>query len=120
MPYSEPDPSDPHSLVGVGVPAAGQEVHLDMAYVIAEEFTRLGFDEDRLLALFQDPFYRSARGVLEILGEQKIKSIIQETLQVWGRVQFVDRVVAQETLVPLEIPCRASATRPKKSERGDL
>ncbi len=118
MPYSEPDPSDPHSLVGVGVPA-GQEVHLDMAYVIAEEFTRLGFDEDRLLALFQDPFYRSAHGVFKIQGEEKIKSIIQETLQVWGRIQFVDRDVAQETLVPLEIPCRVSAKRPKKSERGD-
>ena len=119
MPYLEPDPSDPHSLVGVGVPA-GEEVHLDMAYVIAEEFTRLGFDQDRLLALFQDPFYRSAHGVLEILGEQKIKSIIQETIQVWGRIQFVDRVAAQETLVPLEIPCRASAQRSKKGERGDL
>ncbi len=119
MPYSEPDPSDPHTLVGVGVPA-GQEVHLDMAYVIAEEFTRLGFDEDRLLGLFQDPFYRSAHGVFEILGEEKIKSIIQETLQVWGRVQFVDQVAVQETLVPLEIPCRASAKRPEKGERGDL
>ncbi len=119
MPYSEPDPSDPHSLVGVGVPA-GEEVHLDMAYVIAEEFTRLGFDRDRLLGLFQDPFYRSAHGVFEILGEEKIKSIIQETLQVWGRIQFVDRVAAQETLVPLEIPCRASAQRSKKGERGDL
>ncbi len=119
MPYSDPDPSDPHSLVGVGVPV-GEEVHVDMAYVIAEEFTRLGFDEDRLLALFQDPFYRSAHGVFEILGEEKIKSIIQETLQVWGRVQFVDQDVAQETLVPLEIPCRASANSSKKSERGDL
>ncbi len=119
MPYSEPDPSDPHSLVGVGVPA-GQEVHLDMAYVIAEEFSRLGFDEDRLLALFQDPFYRSAHGVFQILGEEKIKSIIHETLRVWGRVQFVDReAAAQETLIPLEIPCRASAKSLKKSERGD-
>ena len=90
-----------------------------MAYVIAEEFTRLGFDQDRLLALFQDPFYRSAHGVFEILGKQKIESIIQETLQVWGRIQFVDREASQQTLVPLEIPCRASLKRPEKSERGD-
>ena len=61
MPYSEPDPSDPHTLVGVGVPA-GQEVHLDMAYVIAEEFTRLGFDEDRQIDLLQRGSVTVVRG----------------------------------------------------------
>jgi hypothetical protein len=100
MPYSDPHPSDPHSLVGVEVPA-GQEVHLDMAYVIAEEFARLGFDEQHLLRLFQNPFYRSAHQAFKILGEEKIKSIIQEALGVWGRNRFVEHQ-AEEPLVQLE------------------
>lgn len=99
MPYREPDPNDPHSLVGVEIPA-DDEAHLDRAYVIAEEFARLGFDEGRLLELFRNPFYRSAYQAFRILGEEKVQSIIQEALQVWGRVRFVDRQISP--LVQLE------------------
>ncbi|MFQ5928570.1 MAG: hypothetical protein ACE5MK_02655 [Acidobacteriota bacterium] len=101
MPYLDPDPSDPQNLIGVEVPA-GEETHLEMAYVFAEEFARLGFDDQRLLHLFRNPFYRSAHRTFEALGEEKIKSIIQEVLQVWGRVRLVDREVAKEPLVQLE------------------
>ncbi|MEE8347980.1 MAG: hypothetical protein V3R94_00290 [Acidobacteriota bacterium] len=101
MPYSEPDPQDPHSLVGVEVPA-GEEAQVDMAYALAEEFIRSGFGEQQLITMFQNPFYRSAHGAFAILGEEKIKSIIQEVLQVWGRVQLADREPHLEPLVELE------------------
>ena len=119
MPYDDPDPTDPSMLIGVEVPAV-EGSDLEMAYVYAEEFARLGFSERQLLSLFRQPFYAGAHRALETLGEEKIKSIIQETFQVWGRIQFVDRVAAQETLVSLEIPCRASDKRSKKGERGAL
>ena len=86
MPYEDPDPGDPNMLVGVEAPAdEGSE--LEMAYVFAEEFTRLGFSEQRLLALFHHPFYAGANRALRILGEEKIRSIIQESLAIWGRFQ---------------------------------
>jgi len=84
MPYHEPDPSDPSILVGVQI-SGSEETELDMAYVFAEEFARLGFSEERLQALFHDPFYAAANRALQVLGEGKIRSIIQETLAVWGR-----------------------------------
>ncbi len=96
MPYSDPHPSDPHSLVGVEVPAS-QEAHLDMAYVIAEEFARLGFNQRRLMHLFQNPFYQSAHQALTIVGEETIESIIREALEIWGRCQLVD----QDSAAPL-------------------
>ena len=88
MPYDDPDPADPNILVGVQIPAEeGSET--EMAYVFAEEFARLGYSEERLLALFHEPFYAGANRALQILGEAAIQSIIRETLAVWGRLQLV-------------------------------
>ncbi|OFV97703.1 MAG: hypothetical protein A3H28_12315 [Acidobacteria bacterium RIFCSPLOWO2_02_FULL_61_28] len=88
MPYDDPDPADPNILVGVQIPAEeGSET--EMAYVFAEEFARLGYSEERLLALFHEPFYAGANRALQILGEETIQSIIRETLAVWGRCQLV-------------------------------
>ena len=108
MPYSDPHPSDPHSLVGVEVPAS-QEASLDMAYVIAEEFARLGFGEERLMHLFQNPFYQNAHQALKIVGEEKIESIIREALEIWGRCQLVD----QDSAAPL---VQLEGIRQKKEE----
>ena len=101
MPYSEPDPQDPYSLVGVEV-SAGEEAHVEMAYAFAEEFIRSGFGEQQLITMFKNPFYRSTYGTFAILGEAKIRSIIQEVLQVWGRIQLADREPHLEPLVELE------------------
>ncbi len=88
MPYDDPDPNDPNMLVGVEVPAEkGSE--LEMAYVFAEEFARLGFSEQRLLALFHHPFYAGANRALKVLGEDKIRAVIRETLAVWGQFQIL-------------------------------
>ena len=88
MPYDDPDPADPNILVGVQIPAEeGSET--EMAYVFAEEFARLGYSEERLLALFHEPFYAGANRALQILGEETIQSIIRETVAVWGRFQLV-------------------------------
>ena len=88
MPYNDPEPDDPNILVGVQL-AAEEGSETEMAYVFAEEFARLGYSEERLLALFRHPFYAAANRALKILGEEAIQSIICETLAVWGRFQVV-------------------------------
>src|SRR5262245_46586386 len=88
MPYDDPDPTDPTMLVGTEVPAAADS-DLEMAYAFAEEFAALGFSESRLLSLFRQPFYAGAHRALLRLGEERIQSIIQETVQVWGKFRFV-------------------------------
>lgn len=90
MPYSDPDPSDPSMLVGVMLPAEA-ETMIDMAYVFAEEFARLGYDRKRILWLFKNPFYGGAHGAYQALGEETIRAIIDECLAAWGGIQFIDR-----------------------------
>ncbi len=87
MPYRDPDPSDPNILVGVSLPA-GEGAVGEMAYVFAEEFARMGFDEQQLLRLFKDPFYAGAHQAYQTLGEEEVRSIIEECLGVWGRHRF--------------------------------
>jgi hypothetical protein len=104
VPYQDPDPTDPNMLVGVVLPAdAGAS--REMAYVFAEEFARLGYDRERLLWVFKNPFYTGAHGAYQALGETEILSIIDECLGVWGRVQFsiADREPATEDIGKNEI-----------------
>ena len=117
MPYDDPDPSDPNMLVGVEVPAE-EGTDLEMAYVFAEEFARLGFSEQRLLALFHHPFYAGANRALRNLGEEKIRSIIQETLAVWGRfqVQVEDAPESKRWDVSLDSLRRDAESQPLETE----
>jgi hypothetical protein len=87
MPFKDPDPTDPNMLVGVVLPA-DPEATRDMAYVFAEEFARMGYDRDRLLWLFKNPFYGGAHGAYQALGETEILSIIDECLNAWGQARF--------------------------------
>jgi hypothetical protein len=93
MPYNDPDPDDPHVLVGVEL-AADRESIREMAYAFAEEFATLGFDEARLLALFRSPFYAGAHRALRILGEEEILGIVRESTQIWGRFRVSIRDAA--------------------------
>ncbi len=106
MPYDEPDVTDPMMGVGVVLPG-GEEATRDMAYVFAEEFARLGHSEEKILRLFQTPFYRAAHGAYSALGEAVILRIVRECVGVWGRVRFVDLDAEREAegLIQVE-PCR--------------
>ena len=86
MPYKDPDPTDPNMLVGVMLPADAETTR-EMAYVFAEEFARLGYTREQLLWLFRNRFYGGAHGAYRSLGESAIVSIIDECLNVWGRLQ---------------------------------
>ncbi len=85
MPHDKYEPDDPMMLVGVGLPG-GPESSRDMAYTFAEEFARMGYGEQDLLRLFQDPFYQSAHSAFELLGEKAIIEIVGECVGVWETV----------------------------------
>ena len=90
MPYDDPEPDDPTMLVGVRAPADDDSMR-EMAYAFAEEFTTIGFDRHRLLALFRSPHYAGAHGALRALGEAEIERIVDEIQSVYGGVRFVTR-----------------------------
>ena len=87
MPFKDPDPADPNMLVGV-ILSADAEATRDMAYVIAEEFARLGYTRELLLSLFKNPFYGGAHGAYRALGEAEILAIIEECVNAWGKARF--------------------------------
>jgi hypothetical protein len=83
MPYGEPDLTDPTVLVGVELPS-GPEALEAMAYVFAEEFARLGFDEARLLRLFRSPLYAAPHCAFRALGEARVRAIVAECVRAWA------------------------------------
>jgi hypothetical protein len=83
MPYGDPDPADPDILVGVALPA-GAETMREMAYIFAEEFARMGYDETRLLRLFRNPFYAGLHQAFRALGEPVVREIVAECVRAWG------------------------------------
>jgi hypothetical protein len=96
MPLRDPDPTDPNMLVGVMLPADAEATR-DMAYVIAEEFARLGYTREQLISLFKNPFYGGAHGAYRAIGEEATLAIIDECLSVWRdfRVSVQDVQIVQ-------------------------
>ena len=83
MPYDDPDPTDPTVLVGVELPG-DVDATRDMAWVVAEEFARMGFDAPRIAELFRSPFYAGAHQALRLLGETEVSAIIEACVAVFG------------------------------------
>lgn len=83
MPFHEAQPDDPNMLVGVVLPADATAT-LDMAYVLAEEFVRLGFTKPKLMRIFTNPFYQAAYKATCELGIEKIEKVVDECISIWG------------------------------------
>ncbi|OGS04286.1 MAG: hypothetical protein A3G41_04130 [Elusimicrobia bacterium RIFCSPLOWO2_12_FULL_59_9] len=75
------DPEDPLELVGVGLPEGNLE---EMAQCLVEEYVRDGWDDESLLKLFQDPFYRMAHQIYKEAGEARILKLVQLARKKWG------------------------------------
>jgi hypothetical protein len=88
MPYDDPDPQDPQELVGVELPG-DEAVTREMAEAFADEFAQLGHTRAQIIALFRTPFYAGAHQAWELLGEEAIARIVDESVSVWGRVRCV-------------------------------
>jgi hypothetical protein len=88
MPYDDPEPDDPHALVGVELPG-DDSVTREMAAAFADEFAQLGFSRAQVLALFRHNHYAGAHQAWRLLGEVEIARLVDESMAVWSRFQCV-------------------------------
>jgi hypothetical protein len=77
MPKNELDPEDPLELHRIALPT-DEDTTEAMTDCIIEEFMRLGYDHEQLLALFRNPYYTGLRMVLETKGETYLRECIEE------------------------------------------
>ena len=75
-PYDADDPLEP---TAVTLPADREEVAY-MGRCFVEEFARLGYRRNALLALFRTPFYQGPHLVCRQLGEEFVQGLIEEEM----------------------------------------
>jgi 3-mercaptopyruvate sulfurtransferase SseA len=88
MPYHDPEPDDPQELIGVELPG-DESVTREMAESFADEFAQLGLPRNQILALYRAPEYAGAHRAWQLLGEQAIGQIVDESLAVFGRFSWI-------------------------------
>jgi hypothetical protein len=81
MADKEFDLDDPMELVGVTLGGGSIE---EMAECLVEEFVRDGWDDENLLRLFHDPFYRATYRIRQEKGDEYILALIGRVRQKWG------------------------------------
>jgi hypothetical protein len=54
-----------------------------MARGFAEEFAASGWDEARLLAMFEQPFYLGPHLAWKQLGEERVRGIVADAVRPW-------------------------------------
>ncbi len=90
------DPDDPMELVGVELGDGSIE---EMAECLVEEYVRDGWDDENLLRLFHDPFYRATYRICQEKGDEYILALIISARQKWGclrRADIAGRLQADE------------------------
>ena len=113
MPYDDPEPEDPHELVGVELPGDEAQTR-EMAAAFADEFAQLGFTRAQILALYRKAEYAGTRRAWALLGEETITRLVDESLAVWGRVTCV----VTDSPDPDAQPARADEVRPLRFFRS--
>ena len=79
-PLRDPDASDPMEIVGVVLDRPIDDRGLDdMARTFVEEYALMGWSPERILDMFRRPFYGGAHDAYEVLGEDRIVALIEET-----------------------------------------
>ncbi|GIX47156.1 MAG: hypothetical protein KatS3mg131_1367 [Candidatus Tectimicrobiota bacterium] len=76
-----PRPDDPTELVGVGIPGGDMD---EMVVGLLEEFIREGWDDEQLLQLFRNPFYRIPHRLYRLKGEAYIREVLAKLRAQWG------------------------------------
>ena len=87
MPYDEADETDPMMLIGVDLP--GDEASsLESCRVFAEEFARMGFNAEKLMELFRNPFYAGPHAIWRSRGDEYVRGLILCGRERWGFPRF--------------------------------
>ena len=81
MAEKEFEPDDPMELVGVALPEGNLD---EMVECLIEEYIRDGWDDENLLHLFRDPFYRGTHQIYREKGEEHILALIFRLREKWG------------------------------------
>ena len=77
-PYETADPMEP---VAVAVPG-DEDSMAEMGRCFVDEFVRMGWRRNALLALYRDPFFQGPHLVYRKMGEEWVQSLIEEALAV--------------------------------------
>ena len=85
MAEKECEPDDPIEMVGMEIPGQSEEALRDMALCFAEEFAREGWSEEKLLAMFKNPFYAGPYLAWKQKGDEFVISVIREAMNMWRR-----------------------------------
>ncbi len=85
MPKDEFDFEDPFELNGMAF-LSHEDTTNDMAETFIEEFMRMGYNHQQLLALFRNPHYIGPNMAFEKLGEPFIRDLIADVFARWGKV----------------------------------
>ncbi|MFQ5847273.1 MAG: hypothetical protein ACE5IQ_06295 [Candidatus Methylomirabilales bacterium] len=65
---------DPMQLTGMALPGGDMQ---EAAEAFVEEFVRMGLQDEPLLDLFKNPFYRATHRIYKAKGEAYVKSLIE-------------------------------------------
>ncbi len=87
MPFADPDQTDPMILNGVAVEIDDDEAVNaieEMAVCFIEEFLRMGFDPQRVLAMFPKPGYAGPHLAWRRLGRERIEVLIEQQARLRG------------------------------------
>ncbi len=85
MPKDEFDFEDPFELNGMAF-LSHEDTTNDMAECFTEEFMRMGYNHQQVLALFRNPQYLGPHMAFEKRGEPFIRDLIAEVFARWGKV----------------------------------
>jgi hypothetical protein len=103
MPKDEFDFEDPLELNGVAF-LTEADTSTEMAECFAEEFMRMGYNHNQVLALFRNPHYVGPNMVLQNKGEQFVRDTIAETFAKWGRPESRTGVPPAQSEPPARDP----------------
>ncbi len=73
----ELEEDDPFAFVGVQVEGEEGRDHLgEMAVAFIDEFRRMGWDDDQIMVLFRNPFFRGPHMVYATRGEEYVRKLM--------------------------------------------
>ncbi len=75
------EPQDPMELVGIALP---QEDVDFMAECLVEEYLFLGWNDKKLMSLFNRPFFQATHRIYHDKGEEYVRLLIQRVQDKWS------------------------------------
>jgi hypothetical protein len=84
MPKDEFDFEDPFELNGMAF-LSHEDTTNDMAECFTEEYLRMGYNHQQVLALFRNPHYLGPNMAFEKRGELFIRNLIADVFARWGK-----------------------------------